>query len=32
MIKVTLNGNEIDVKDIQLNQQIVELIMSIIDR
>lgn len=32
MIKVTLNGNEIDVKDIQLNQQIIELIMSIIDR
>lgn len=32
MIKVTLNGNEIDIKDIQLNQQIVKLIMSIIDR
>lgn len=31
MIKITLNGKEIDVKDIQLDKQTVALIMSIID-
>lgn len=31
MIKITLNGKEIDIKDIQLDKQTVALIMSIID-
>lgn len=32
MIKITLNGKEINVRDIQLDKQTVTLIMSIIDR
>lgn len=31
MIKITLNGKEIDIKDIQLDKQTVAFIMSIID-
>lgn len=31
MIKITLNGKEINVRDIQLDKQTVTLIMSIID-
>ena len=32
MVKVTLNGEEIETKDIVLSDNIVELIASIIDR
>ena len=32
MVKVTLNGEEIETKDIILSDKIVELIASIIDR
>lgn len=31
MIKITLNGKEINIRDIQLDKQTVALIMSIID-
>lgn len=31
MIKITLNGKEINIMDIQLDKQTVALIMSIID-
>ena len=32
MVKVTLNGEEIETKDIILSDKIIELIASIIDR
>lgn len=32
MVKITLNGEEIETKDIILSDKIVELIASIIDR
>lgn len=32
MVKITLNGEEIETKDIELSDKIIELIASIIDR
>lgn len=32
MVKITLNGEEIETKDIELTDKIIELIASIIDR
>ena len=32
MVKITLNGEEIETKDIALSDKVIELIASIIDR
>lgn len=32
VVKITLNGEEIETKDIELSDKIIELIASIIDR
>lgn len=32
MVKITLNGEDIEVKDVVLSDEIIELIASIIDR
>ena len=32
MVKITLNGEKIETKDIELSDKIIELIASIIDR